>query len=88
MIKSPSMTGSQYHNGKGLLLAAPMNGALGLTLMSVCVSKPRRQSRDEQLAFVRSCWYWNSMSATVLRVGQNGLSGIAPTKSWLSLLAP
>lgn len=29
------MTGSQYHNGRGLLLAAPVNGALGLTLMRV-----------------------------------------------------
>lgn len=88
MIKSPSMTGSQYHSGKGLLLAAPVKGALGLTLMKVCVSKPRRQSRDEQFALARSCWYWNSMSPTVLRVGQKGLSGMAPTKSWLSRLAP
>lgn len=57
MIKSPSMTGSQYHSGKGLLLAAPVKGALGLALMRACVSRPRRQARDEQFALARSCWY-------------------------------
>lgn len=87
MIKSPSMTGSQYHSGKGLLLAAPVKGALGLALMRVCVSRPRRQASDEQFALASSCVYWNSMEATVRRVGQKGDSGMAPTKRLLSFLA-